>query len=146
MIIPPNRIRHETTCLLIICTCFSFVAKITSGFMSFHLCYLNKNRETRASLFPHFLPMANGIFFTYNNLKWKRLSSRDAFLFPLPYEGRDIKHAITTADLNCIYLRNNFETFREDLPSSTPLFQRAPFSCPFSAFFSNLAFETAAAV
>lgn len=72
----------------------------------------------------------------------------DAFLFPLPCKGSDIKHATTTADLNCIYLRNNFETFREDLPSPAPLtgtlFQRAPFSCPFSALFSNLVFETAA--
>lgn len=65
-----------------------------------------------------------------------------------PVKGRDIKHAITTANLNCIYLRNNFETFSNDLLSSAPLtrtlFQRAPFSRPFSALFSNLAFETAA--
>lgn len=66
---------------------------------------------------------------------------------PLPREGRDIKYVITTADLNCIYLQNNFKTFSGDLLSPAPLtrtlFHRAPFSHPVSTLFSNLAFETA---
>lgn len=137
-----NRIRRGTMCLLNICTYFSFVIKTTNGVTSFQLCYSNSNGETQVSSFPHFLPVQSGIFFTYN-LKWKRLSSRDAFfssLSPLSWERWDIKHAITTTDLNCIYRRNNFETFSDDLLSLTPLARTL--SQPFSAFFSNLAFKT----